>query len=108
MPGGEARVGELDHLPSTPGLIWSTLVKLPSLQPLFIFSILLCPPLSCLLSLCSTLCTIPTHTHTVGPWPPTPPRRNVSVSNGTGCKLRPGFHFYTQLKRAAQRKGSSF
>lgn len=67
---GEGRAGKTDHLPSTPGLIWSTLVKQPSLQPLFIYSILLCSPLPCLLSLCNTLCAVPIHPHPVGPQAP--------------------------------------
>lgn len=77
--GGQGRAGETDHLPFSPGLIWSTLVKLPSLQPLFIYSILLCPPLSCWLSLYSTLCRIPTRPHMVGPLAPYSPHSGMCM-----------------------------
>lgn len=79
--GGEGGRGETDHLPSTPGLIWSTLEKEPSSSP-FIYSTLLCSPLSCLLSLCSALLEIPTHTPPVGPLAPHYPHQECA------CELR--------------------
>lgn len=74
-------------------------------QSLFIYSTLLCSPLSCLLSLYSTLCEIPTHLTQWGLWPLASPTRNVHVSKGAGYKFSLGFRFCKQLNRDARRKG---